>query len=228
VVAGRFHDSAGGRPAIRIGARVHVAYAGARREPTFTATIRQMSYDFVRLDLYSLPNYRLPPQPGEPVILIAQDGGEMKAFDAAVIGVEGTPPALVLTTPIEARRTERRQHPRVPADLPLYAVSWLARSRGAQPLGYAQLVDISIGGLRLSTWDAPDEGADIHLQLDLTGRDPDDVVDVAGQIVAVRSAPNEENLFHVSLTYTELDPVAFEAIGDFVNRALREELRRAS
>lgn len=43
------------RHPIRSGARVHVAYAGARREPTFMATIRQIGYDFVRLDLYSLP-----------------------------------------------------------------------------------------------------------------------------------------------------------------------------
>jgi hypothetical protein len=97
------------RPGIRVGVRVQVVYAGATREPTFTATIRQVTADFIRIDLYGLPTRRLPPQPGDPVILVVQEGDELSAFDARAIGIEPAPPTLLLTPPVETRRMARQE-----------------------------------------------------------------------------------------------------------------------
>lgn len=88
--------------------RVQVVYVGATREPTFTSTVRQVATDFVRIDLYGLPTRRLPPQPGEPVVLVVQDGDELSAFETRAIGIEPAPPTLLLTPPVETRRVERR------------------------------------------------------------------------------------------------------------------------
>ena len=157
------------------------------------------------------------------MILIAQDGDELRAYDAGVIGIEAAPPALLLTTPVEARRDERRQHPRVAVDLPLYAGSWGDSIGGARPLTGAIIVDLSIGGLRLSTWDAADVDSELYLQIELGG----DLIEVAGRVAAVRPVPDSE-LFNVSVQFTELDPRAFEAIGRFVNIQLRNEIRGAA
>jgi hypothetical protein len=88
---------------------VQVVYTGATRQPPFSAIIRQVTDDFVRVDLYSLPTYRLPPQPGEPVVLVVLDGEELCAFETRVIGIEPAPPTLLLTPPVEVRRVQRRE-----------------------------------------------------------------------------------------------------------------------
>ena len=95
-------------PGTRVGVPVQVVYAGATREPTFASHIRQVTADFIRIDLYGLSTRRLPPQPGEAVVLVVVDGTDLRAFEAVAIGIEPAPPTLLLTPPVESRRIDRR------------------------------------------------------------------------------------------------------------------------
>lgn len=212
------------RGTIQAGMRVHVAYAGPRREPTFSALVRFVSEEFIRLDLYSLPATRLPPQRGEPVVLIAQEGDQLRALDAVVIGVDSAPPALILTPPVEARRDERRRFPRVAANIAVEAAFWLDPAGGARSLNPARVVDLSVGGWKLRARATPPLDAELYVQTELI---PGQLSEVRGLVLGISPLPDSP-AFYIRAAFSRIDPQTYAAIVKYVSEALAAEEQRAA
>lgn len=167
--------------AIAHGTPVRVAYLEEPRGPVFRSTVRYVDLDHVRLDLVALPNSQLPPQPGDRVLLVVQREASVRAFEARVAWIEFAPPALVITTPIEARRDERRRTHRVNCAIPLRTGRWSDSPRGEFPLD-GIVVDISIGGLQLHAKEGVPTGATLRLAFAVRPDEPD--IEVTGVVVS--------------------------------------------
>lgn len=148
----------------------------------------------------------------------------LRAFDAEVVAIEGAPPKLVLTTPVEARRAERHRHQRIRVDYPVQACSWIDNSRSLHLVDSATITDLSIGGLRMRLSDDIEVGAETTIQLQFTRAG---LIEAIGSVVGVQTARSTDAV-DVSIQFTDLDEFAFEQIELCANAALRKEQRAAS
>jgi c-di-GMP-binding flagellar brake protein YcgR len=148
---------------------------------TVNAVVRGIEADRVALGVLDLPDGagRLV---GEPVIILAQLHGRNYSMDSAVLAVEPSPPALIVSTPTEARRDERRRFYRLNTSIEARG-SWTEREgvRGPRPVVHqmeaVRLLDIGGGGtlLRTRTW-APARTL-LRLEFRLEGESTPVVVD---------------------------------------------------
>jgi c-di-GMP-binding flagellar brake protein YcgR len=210
-------DVRGGEGAtFRSGLAVQVAYAGPTRAPAFNASVSRVGETEVVLDLRRLPNMQLPPQPGEPVVIVTRRQGNLVAFDARVLAVEYAPPLLVVTPPVEARRPERRGGVRAGVAIPVRQGLWLHPDDGALPIEAATLIDISEGGTQIRTLTSVEAGAIVRLSFGLDATGPG--VEVQGMIVSV-SAPQRGLAPRVHVQFIEVGDETREQIARFVERA---------
>lgn len=173
--------------AFEVGAALQVAYAGRTRAPAFNSSVVGVIAGGLALDLARLPSTQAPPQPSEPVLLVVRRADQMAAFDAEVLPDAGAPQQLFVTTPVEARRPERREAARGAVAVPLRSGIWLDSDVGSRPIEGASLVDVSVGGVQLRALSPLTVGATVQFAFVL---DPDESpIEVQGMVVGVRSGP---------------------------------------
>ncbi len=194
---------------------VRVVYLGEPRGAVFRSTLRTVGDEEAGLDLLALPNAQLPPQPGQSIVLVAERGELLEAWDARVLRVEYGPPRLAITNPVVARRDERRRWHRVACALPLSAGSWMSSSWTESPLS-GTVTDISCGGLALRCADLVARGTTVRVTFTLV---PDEAeVEVTGIVVAGDSVGVGATL-HLQLVGVE------RSVAGRITRYVRDRLR---
>lgn len=199
--------------AFRPGNSLQVAYSGPNRRPAFNSAVAGVTPGSVELELTRLPREQAPPRQGDDVVLVARNRVGFEAFDAHVIEVGS---ALVVTSPVEARRPERRMALRVPVAVPLRSGVWLDPHGGEYPIDRATLIDVSVGGVQLRAQQFVAPGSIMRLAFALhPGERP---VLVQGMVIAVTNE-SKAAAHSLHVVFIEMPDDSREQVERFVKRA---------
>ncbi len=215
-----------GSPSDQLAARlmprtpVRVVYLGEPRGAVFRSTLRTVGDSEAVLDLLTLPNDQLPPQPGQFIVLVTEQADLLEAWDARVVRLEYGPARLVITNPIPARRDERRRWHRVACARRLNSGACVS-SLGTESPVSGTVTDISGGGFALSCPELVAKGATMQVAFTLVPGEPD--VEVTGIVVA--SAMGGAGAARLNLQLLGVDRPVVGQIMRFVRDRLRAQRR---
>ncbi len=202
--------------ALRPGAAVQVAYAGASRGPAFNSSVMGVEPEALALDLSREGRIPQNPADAEPLVLVVRGKEQLHAFDSKVIGVEAKRALLLVAPPVEARRPERRVNLRASVGVPLRSGVWLDPKGGEYPIQGATVVDVSVGGLQLRSLRYVGEGALVRLAFVL--HPSERPVHVQGMVVGVREEERSTAL-RIHVQFVEMPDDSREQITRFVDRS---------
>jgi c-di-GMP-binding flagellar brake protein YcgR len=168
------------------------------------AVVRRVDANSLTLGLLDLPE---PAEAlrGQPASIAAQLHGRAYRFEVEVLGFDRTPPALLVTMPVEARRAERRQFYRLNHTIEMKG-TWrerpLGNEEGTLHSLEGRLLDIGGGGALLRTRTAVPVGTLMTLEFSLDGDETP--VRVNGRAIHVQ----EEKRTHAYRINTEFEGIS--------------------
>lgn len=200
------------------GLAVQVAYAGSVRAPAFNSAVTRRVEGGISLTLVRLPRTQLPPGPNEPVLLVVRLADRLAAFDARVRAQQLNPAELAVSTPIEARRPERRDSTRVAVTIPLRSGAWLDPTLGTLPIEGGAVVDVSAGGAQLRMRKRVATGSAVELTFALVPGEP--LIEVQGVVMGAAAAERGAG-FVAHVRFIEVQADGLAQLERFVKSAAR-------
>ncbi|MFN8638342.1 MAG: PilZ domain-containing protein [Dehalococcoidia bacterium] len=182
-----------------------------------TAVVRAVSSDHLTLGVLDVPTAESNLK-GQKAGLVAQIHGRTYELDATIVGVETTPPGLVTTLPVEARRQQRRNFYRL-------NVSIRARAAWREPdednegeflvhdLRGAQLLDVGGGGAQVRAADPVPLGATMTLEFSLEAGAPP--IQVNARALTCR-AEERTHAYRINTQFVGIDRRTQERIVRFI------------
>ncbi len=188
---------------------LHVRVAVAPDARPLEAIVRAVDAGRLTLGVLDLPSSAETLR-GTRASIAAQLHGRVYELHASILDIDATPPALVLTLPVEARRTERRDFYRLNVSIEVRA-SWQddpddalhpARAARLHELPGARLLDISGGGALLRTRDRVPIDARLQLAFALDPEAPP--IELQARVRSLR----QEERAHAYRINTEFEGIA--------------------
>ena len=207
------------------GQRLRVLLADAAgSDQGFDTVVRHVGVDFFRVDHPRSGQERAQLFPKDRVVLRLELHGRLYSFDSIVRQVEEVPSEIVtMSLPQGVEHTERREFYRLAVHItPLYAAR-VDDQRGEIERLDATVLDISGGGIQLSTKQPVELGARLHLVI-LTGGDS---IEVEVKVVAGGSKKDDRlSRYRVNTQFIDLQRVMRERIVSFVFREQVDLLKK--
>ncbi|NPV53674.1 MAG: flagellar brake protein [Firmicutes bacterium] len=213
---------------LRINQLIQIKVSSGEYSETYNSRIEDIRDDALIVAMPLFNRRLVPLRPGSLVQVSVAARDAVYSFDAQVVSRTLKPVPLVeLRVSSAAERSQRREHVRVPAKLPVYYRNLSDPMAHKKLMDPAETVDISGGGL-LAVFSAssrtpiPGDDSDLELELYLPGRDLP--VRLGGRAIRVWKEGDTEfgSLYKMAISFTRVEERDYEDIIRYIVERQRE------
>lgn len=206
---------------LRPGQSVTVVQGNGMSGGAYDTAVRQITSEYVELDLPRRDGERMAVYPGDHLTLLAYVGEGLFSFQSRVRELSEVPEQLLtIDVPEAVDKTERRQFYRLDTSIAARYAALTDDDGGELRRLDVSVMDLSGGGMQLRSTQAVDLGSLVRVIFNV-GNDP---VQVDVSAIVISSQPEERtSRFRVHVRYVELARSQQEQI---IRHIFREQVRR--